>query len=66
MSGDIDIEAEVVIVGIKRLTLLVKISTDASFDEGRHIRLKTDMNYEQNECHSNRKPQPRENSKVFL
>ena len=60
VSGDIDIEAEVVIVGIKRLTLFVKPSTDTSFDEGRHIRLKTDMNCAQNECHSNRKPQPRE------
>ncbi len=60
VSGNIDVEAEVVIVGIKRLTLLVKTSTDTSFDEGRHIRLETDMNCAQNECHSNRKPQPRE------
>jgi membrane-bound ClpP family serine protease len=66
VSGNIDVEAEVVIVGVKRLTLLVKTSTDTSFDEGRHIRLMTDMNCAQNECHSNRKPQPRENSKVFL
>ena len=61
VSGDIDVEAEVVIVGIKRLTLLVKPSTDTCFDEGKNIRLKTDVSYAQNEGHSNRKLQPREN-----
>jgi membrane protein implicated in regulation of membrane protease activity len=43
VSGDIDVEAEVVIVGINRLMLLVKLSKDTSFDEGQRITLKTDV-----------------------
>jgi membrane-bound ClpP family serine protease len=38
VSGDIEIEAKVVVVGIKRLTLLVKPSVD-TFDEVRNSRL---------------------------
>jgi membrane protein implicated in regulation of membrane protease activity len=49
MAGDIEIRAEVVIVGINRLTLLVKPSTDTSCDEGQHIRLKTNVSCAQNE-----------------
>jgi membrane protein implicated in regulation of membrane protease activity len=43
VAGNIEIGAKVVIVGIKRLTLLVKLSTDTSFDEGQRITLKTDV-----------------------
>jgi len=39
VSGNIDVEAEVVIIGVKRLTLLVKTSTDTSFNEGRYIKV---------------------------
>ena len=42
-AGDIETGAEAVIVGISRLTLLVKLSTDTSFDEGRNSRLETDL-----------------------
>ena len=55
MAGDIEIGAEVVIVGINRLTLLVKPSTDTGFDEGQHIILKTDVSCAQDEGHSNKK-----------
>ena len=50
IDGDIETGAKVVIVGINRLTLLVKPSTDTSFDEGQHSRLKTDASYAQNEA----------------
>lgn len=43
IAGDIKTGAEAVIVGINRLTLLVKLSTDTSFDEGQRITLKTDV-----------------------
>ncbi len=36
MAEGIEIGTEVIIVGINRLTLLVKPSTDTSFDEGQH------------------------------
>ncbi len=36
MAGDVETGAELVIVGINRLTLLVRPSTDTSFDEGQH------------------------------
>ena len=42
IAGDIDVGAEVIIVGINRLTLLVRPSTDTS-DEGRNSRLETDL-----------------------
>jgi len=42
VSGDIEIGARVVVVGINRLTLLVKPSMD-TFDEGRNSRLETDL-----------------------
>jgi len=50
IAGDIETGAEVLIVGINRLTLVVKPSTDTSFDEGQHTRLKTDASYAQNEA----------------
>jgi len=43
IAGDIETGAEAVIVGINKLTLLVKLSTDTSFDEGQRITLKTDV-----------------------
>ncbi len=43
IAGDIETRVEAVIVGISRLTLLVKLSTDTSFDEGRNSRLETDL-----------------------
>ncbi len=36
MAGDIETGAELVIVGINRLTLLVRPSTDTGFDKGQH------------------------------
>ncbi len=36
MAGDVETGAELVIVGINRLTLLVKPSTGTSFEEGQH------------------------------
>jgi len=42
ITGDIETGAEVIIVNINRLTLLVRPSTD-TFDEGRNIRLETDL-----------------------
>ncbi len=42
IAGNIDVGAEVVIVGINRLTLLVRTSTD-TLDECRNSRLETDL-----------------------
>lgn len=42
VSGDMEIGAKVVVVGINRLTLFVRPSTD-TFDEGRNSRLETDL-----------------------
>jgi membrane-bound ClpP family serine protease len=61
ITGDIENGAEAVVVDIKGLTLLIKLSTGTSFDEGQHIRLGTNANYMRNEDHGNRKSQPREN-----
>jgi len=55
VSGDIEIGAKVVVVGINRLTLLVKPSMD-TFDEGQHFRLKSEVSCAQNEDHSSTKP----------
>ncbi len=63
MTGNVEIGTEVVIVGINRLTLLVKPSVDTILDESQHVRLKSEVSCTQNEGHSSRKLQSRERTK---